>query len=436
MKLLDKLNNIRALQLFQLMRYGVLFIIRIALAKLGVLTEEIGDFEYFIFLGSAISFFWVNGLMQSLLPLNQNSKTFGKTPDKSPELFNAFLLVTAFTLIAIFALATYEFSDIGPSTPNIYFLLAFLLFTTPAYLVEYIYLLFNKPKRIIQYGFTVFTLQIVFFLSPIIAGYPIEYAYLGLVIFTFIKFCWLLILLQQYAIFKLSFTYIKEHLKLGAPLIIAAGLGGSAQYIDGFIIKHQFDEATFAKFVYGAKELPFVYLLANMLSNAMVARFSQESNITTIIADLKNESVKMMHYLFPISILLILLSNYLYPLMFRPEFAISAKVFNIYLLLIISRLVFPQTLLIGLKQSGAILKISIVELIINVTLSLIFIQWWGILGVAYATVIAYALDKLLLTILVQRKLKINATDYINFRLLTIYSVLLVAIYILVDVYLY
>lgn len=433
---LNNISNVRALQLFQIMRYGVLILIRVALAKLGILTDEIGEFEYFLFLASAVSFFWVTGILQSLLPLNHKSKTFGKNEQRSPELYNAFLLISAFTLLVILLLGGYNMSDLGETTPHFGYLLLFLLFTTPSFLVEYIYLLYNKPIRLLLYGTIVFTVQLLLVLIPIILGWSIEFAYLGLVIFSLLKFVWLLTLLAKYAQRNFSLTYIKEHMKLGLPLIISAFFGGSAQFIDGFIIKARFDESTFAVFLYGAKELPFVYLLANMLSNAMVVRVSHEENLSPVLNELKKESLKLMHVLFPVSILLVLGSNYFYPLIFRSDFAESAKIFNIYLLLVISRLVFPQTILIGLKRTGIILRMSLTELILNVTLSLIFINWWGIVGVAYATVIAYFVDKIYLVIMVKKDLSLGPASYIPVRLLLIYSILLLVSYFVSDYFLF
>ena len=431
-----KLNNVRALQVFQILKFGMLILIRIILAKLNILTEDIGDFEYFLFLAGAVSFFWVNGIIQSLLPLNRNSVTFGKSSKKSPEIFNAFLLMAGFTLLAVLLLSGYEIAEIGDSSPYFYYLILFIFLSTPANLIEYIYLLFGRTKQIVVYGISIFVLQLSFIALPLFLGYSIDWAIKGLVFTGAIKFVWLFILLQKYSLFKASRSYMMEHLKLGLPLILGAFFAGSAQYVDGFLIKNKFDEETFAVFLYGAKELPVVALLAFSLSAAMVARFANTSDHQSIFKEIKKESARLMHVLFPFSIVLLLITYSIFPIFFRAEFVESAGIFNIYLLLIISRLVFPQAILIGLKQTQTILKISIIELVINVILSILFIQWWGIMGVAYATVIAYFIDKLYLAFITWKKFNIKPKEYTNLPLLGIYSVLLVAAYLVVELVIY
>jgi O-antigen/teichoic acid export membrane protein len=95
-----------------------------------------------------------------------------------------------------------------------------------------------------------------------------------------------------------------------------------------------------------------------------------------------------MHLFFPISIGFMLVSEWMYPLLFNADFADSAAVFNVYLLLVVSRLVFPQTLLIGLKKAKTIMLVAGLELSVNFGLSILFVHQFGLVGIAFATVIA------------------------------------------------
>jgi Na+-driven multidrug efflux pump len=98
-------------------------------------------------------------------------------------------------------------------------------------------------------------------------------------------------------------------------------------------------------------------------------------------------------------------------------------------------MIFPQTILIGLKHSKIILTGSFLEIIINVTLSILFINLWGIIGVAIATVVAYFFEKLLLVYLVYKKLNILPTHYIPVKLHFIYSFITFLAYFIVVYYL-
>jgi Na+-driven multidrug efflux pump len=74
------------------------------------------------------------------------------------------------------------------------------------------------------------------------------------------------------------------------------------------------------------------------------------------------------------------------------------KIFNIYLLLIISRMLFPQTVITGLMKTRVFYLVSTNYLIINVVLSFVFVRSIGIDGIAYATVISFLVEKIMLAI--------------------------------------
>jgi O-antigen/teichoic acid export membrane protein len=133
----------------------------------------------------------------------------------------------------------------------------------------------------------------------------------------------------------------------------------------------------------------------------------------------------MMKWIFPSSIILILTSKFLFPIVFNPDFVESSLIFNIYLLIIITRFLFTRIVLIGLKNTKPIFWSSLWEIVINVVLSVIFIQFWGIAGVAIATVISYFFEKLYLVIYVKAKYGISPKEYLNVRQYSIWSVILI-----------
>ena len=311
-------------------------------------------------------------------------------------------------------------------------MLLYIFLAPPVYLIEFIFLLQKQPAKIISYGIISFSLQFVALALPIILGYDFYYSFLGLVGVSILRWILLLFLLYKYSVFSISFAYIKEHLKVGLPLILSSLLSGSAQYIDGLIITYRFDEAMFAIFRYGAREFPFVVILANAFSNSMTPEFKNATSLNDVILRIKKSSIKLMHVVFPATIVLLLVSNWIYPIIFNNDFLLSAKIFNIYLVLVISRMVFPQTILIGLKKTKYIMMSSIIEIIINVSLSLLFVVKWGILGVAFATVIAYMFDKVFLIIINKRILKIAPSQFIPFKYHLSYSIVTILVYVLVE----
>lgn len=442
MKRIKLIDNVSGLQLFQLMRFVTFLIISIIFTKSHLTRAEIGSWEMFLFIASLVSFFWVTGIIQSLLPLYHRNKTYRRLghngTSKSPEIFNAFLLLSFFSLL-FFALGhgvKYNFSvfKFSGNVPYLNLLLLYLLLSNPVCLIEYIYLLNNRSYRIFQYGVYTFTAQLILVILPVVLGKDILWAVYGLLIIAGVRWIWLLILLRRYTEMKISWEFMKEHLYLGTPLILTSLISGSAQYIDGVIVSAVYrDPAMFAWFRYGAKEFPLVLMLANGLSNAMLPEFSTRARMKESLAKIKVRSRRLMHICFPATMLLMLFARWIFPRMFTPEFQKSADIFLIYTLLVIPRLLFPQTVIVGRKKTHITLYSSIFEFAVNIPLSLLMIKWgYGLVGVVLATFIVYTVGKISLSGYLWIKMHIKPYEYIPLKLFFIYSSLLTLLFVLID----
>ncbi|WP_346858680.1 oligosaccharide flippase family protein [uncultured Draconibacterium sp.] len=426
------LNTISAFQFFQLLRYSTLILIGIVFTKTTLTQTAIGEYETFVFIAGAVSFFWLNGLLKALLPLSSETENTGQK-----TFFSAFVVIQIFSVLAALLLYFLQpfFSGFllnDKAIPEINLLLLFVVVGVPANLVEYYYLIKKQNKAILIYGLLSFFLQFVLVVLPVLFGYGIQLVLKGLVLSSLLKYVWLCIVFITKREISFSKDFVKEHLNLGGPLIAATLLSGSAQFVDGFIVTSKFDEETFAVFRYGARELPLAMLLANALSSAMLPAFANKENLHENLRQLKKSVSKLMQILFPITAVLLIVSKPVFPVLFNPDFTESATIFNIYLLLVISRLLMPQTILNGLKISKPILSASFLELVLNVVLSLVFVQFWGIAGIAMATFVAYLFEKIYLVVLVRRKLNIQLSEYLSIRNYTLYSFGIIVIFIFTE----
>lgn len=422
------MTPVRALQFFQVLRFGTFFLTGILFTKLGLSTDDIGIYEALLFLGSVLSFFWLSGLTQSLLA-NYQPK------EKSKEFFNSFLVLAAISVVVFIAfrllITPYSFMANNPEVLYFYGVFSFyLLFIGPSFLAEYMLLLKEKSKGLVLYGTVAFGVQLASVAGPIAFGFGLEEVMIGLVASSIVRFVITLGLLAKYAEFKLEMIYIKQFLITAGPLMAATLLSGSAEYLDGFIVSKYFDEGTFAVYRYGAKEFPLVLLLANAFSNGMVPKVAQQG-VNKAVQTIKKESLKLMHLFFPTSIGFMFVSQWAYPKLFNSDFAESAVVFNVYLLLVVSRLVFPQTLLIGLKKTKTIMLVAGLELAVNFGLSILFVQQFGLVGIAFATVVASVLDKLVLMVMLKSWHGVSPTSYWPWQWHLGYSVMIGLAYCLV-----
>lgn len=440
MNLKKVFTNVGSLQLYQLMRFTTFLIISILFTKSQMSKTDIGLFEVFLFIAGFVSFFWVTGIIQSFLSLTHNNKTFNRqgamSKGKSPEIFNAFIILSFFSilvfLIGLGLRGNFAVYNVGGNSPYINLLLAYILLSNPSVLIEYIYLIRNKPNYIFIYGVITYGIQLVLVLYPVFSGMDFLWSLVGLVLISAIRMVWVLIMVFKYAKFEFSWGYMKEHLTLATPLIISALLSGSAQYIDGIVITRTLSAESFAIFRYGAKEFPLTIILANGLSSALISEFGKQGGLNKSMDAIRHQSRRLMHFLFPISIVVMIFSRWFYPIIFNEEFIRSADVFMMYLLLIIPRLIFPQTILIGLKKTKVILVASSIEIVLNVLLSIYLVRYYGTVGVALATVIVYIFEKAFLVGYNHYGLNIPPKRYIPVKTYFVYTILIILTFVLID----
>ncbi len=436
MNLKKYINNISALQYFQLFRFGILFLVSICFAKSHLSISEIGIYEKLIFLSGAISFFWVNGLIQSLLPLYNNNKSF-KATEKTPILFNALLISFAFSIVIAIILLVSEknISSFLISTTEIpykWLFITFFVISTPSFLLEYVYLLLKKPYSIIIYSSLTFSLQFLLVVVPIWLGYGVEESLYGLIAISFLRLIWLISLVLKNSRAIVSVAFIKEHLSLALPLIAGALISGSMTYIDGIIVSNHFDTATFAIYRYGARELPLALLLASTFSNAMIPEFSDKKNIDGFLQSLKSKSRQLMHFLFPLSIIMIMISQWLFSVIFNPQFTGASGIFNVFLLLVINRMLFPHTILLVMKKTNIVLYTSIIEFVIKLILSIWLVNHFNIVGVALGTFIAFSFERIIMIFYNYKYLGIKPASYIDIKWYLFYTIIILTVYLFVE----
>ncbi|HKK80993.1 MAG TPA: oligosaccharide flippase family protein, partial [Prolixibacteraceae bacterium] len=404
----------------------------IMLSKSGISQADIGHYETFVLIAGAFTFFWVNGFLKVLMPTWSEKKE----EERPALLFNIFLLLSAFSVLA--AISVFLLSDgvsqlllNGNKAPLPGVLALYILFNSPALMVEYIYLLKDRPKRIVTYAIIIFTLQIAAVGIPPFIGCELKTILHGLLGVSVIRYLWLLKILKSNAQASVNKQFLKEYIRFGYPLVLSTLLSSSARYIDGFIITSQFSPDNFAIFQYGARELPLALLFSNSLSMAMLSRFTRK-DIASPLAEFKSEVYRLHWALFPISIILMLTSHQLFPVVFNPEFEASATIFNIYLLLLISRLLFPQTIITAKKMNRYIVQASFFEIVINVTLSITLAKILGLAGVAYATVAAYLFEKIYLLAILRKTMNIRISEILPIKIYSVMSILLITSFILVE----
>ncbi len=425
-----KITTTTALQFNQILRQGSLVLTSVLLAKSGLSTDDIGGYESLIFVGTTLSYFWLNALIQSALSfipsLNES--------EKSKTTFNIFLIFNALSIVLFLILMVFKhpISLILTDQTDLpfYELYAiFLLLSFPPLLLESFWTVTEKPFQLIAYAFVSHLLLPVALVLPLWLGYGFVYSFYGMIAVASVRYIWLIVnILYQCKTFEISTKIIRSFLILALPLMAYSFLNGFVTSFSSWIVNwfNNGDRQIFAIFRFGAREFPLALALATGLSNSIIPKIAE--NNAAGLALLKHKSERLWHILFPTSIVLMLTAKWLFPLVFNPSFAKSADVFCLFLLLLTSRALFPQAILLALKETKTMLYISIIETITIVILSFLLIHWFNTEGVAFALVIGFLLEKILIILYLKKQYKIDFQDYTNKNLYLVYSFALVISY--------
>jgi O-antigen/teichoic acid export membrane protein len=202
---------------------------------------------------------------------------------------------------------------------------------------------------------------------------------------------------------------------------IAAGL---ARSFDAWLVARHFDDQVFAIFRYGAREFPLVLALAGGMSTAMISKLLIPSGVS----ELKERTTRLMHICYPIIAVCMLASVPLFVFVFGEAFREGAWIFNVYLLLTLFQLVFPQTIMTARGDTRWLWYIAMIELAVNIVASLVLLHHVGLIGIAFGTLIAFLVEKVLMLSFVQWKYGLRVGEVVSFKTWITYAVILVIAY--------
>lgn len=408
-KLID--DDLAALQFFQLAKFFSLLAVSVLLVKSGYSKEDVAQYEFMLWLAGAVSFFWVNALVQVFL----SHQPKWRLDSQSQNLKSVFLIFQVLAVISSLV-AFIAYKNITVSL--------FILFQTPANFNEYFFFSQRKNKQLLIYSVLTILTIVLFIAALSFYSFDIEYLLNALVLGAFLR--WIVTLFVSFSFFNSKTIWPdKEFLTAFGLLSLSFILSGSAEFVNGWLVKFFANESFFAEFRLGSKEIPIFTILAATLSNSFISKISANKDLG--IAQLKEKSKRYMHLLFPLSIIFVLASSLIYDLFLSSAYNNSADLFSILMLLTIPRLIFPQTIMHALNQQKVITIISAVELTINITLAIILFPLLGLKGIVLAIVLANFIEKLILLVYLKLNLGISPSTYIPIPIYMSYSILLTLI---------
>jgi O-antigen/teichoic acid export membrane protein len=411
---------------YQVIRYLVSVCTSVILVKSALPQSDLGFLEMMIFIVVSLSAFWSAGLNNAVFSL-YSSLSEDKKIILPAHYVLVMVLFSGLLSLSVYILSPQVlrlFTGLG-DMPGWFYVPLYIFFSVPLLTIEGLLFLKKKSSTLLSYtlwsqGGWLLVISVVALWQPDIHTFILAH-----IVWALIRWVYMWYVGTEGKGFVPDVSLILNLCRYSWPLVLTLAAGYGMDTIDGLFVSHFYDAGYFPVFRYGAREMPLSALLLSSLSVAMIPGLMQNSLQSREIYE---RATRLMHILYPVSFVLMVLSPWIFPLLYSEAYTDSAYIFNIYLLILASRILLPQTYTMALQKHKVVLLSGVLELILNVILSFAFMSLWGVYGLALATVLAYFFQKIFLLLYNKHYLGIPYFSYINWRYYVGYNVLLLAFF--------
>ncbi|MEH6679590.1 MAG: polysaccharide biosynthesis C-terminal domain-containing protein [Sediminicola sp.] len=415
-----------------MMRTFEVLLISVFLSRVMADKNELGELLQIIFISSIIV------TMLSGFPLAMNF-FYGKYKGKEEKenLFVKFILSTFAITITLCILIFIFKSGLGSSFKNqaiennIYVvLLFFIIKTINSIFPNYHYLKKKLDKYLILYTITTIFLIGFFFYDYYASTLN---AFLIFQQLLFVELLRMLINIFIINLSELNFRNIffnKNEWVYVITISFGVILGAFNLYIDKYLIAIMLNPTEFVFYQNGAINLPFVNIITSSLFIASIPTFADlytKGEFLKLIKETKKLILKCSILLLPILVYCFFEAIPLIKMLYGDDFQISGEIFKVYILrYIFSVMAFSIYMgSIGLEKKSNL--IILLTALIGLGLNLVLIPYYGIIGAAWAIVIASLSTIFISFVYISIKLKTHFYDYFplkNYIKILITSILL------------
>tara|TARA_R110002124_G_scaffold170608_4_gene338206 strand:- start:14036 stop:15481 length:1446 start_codon:yes stop_codon:yes gene_type:complete len=272
-----------------------------------------------------------------------------------------------------------------------------LIFQTPMQSLISVLIYEGKTKYVsiisssISFLFTGLTFLLIYFNGELLEFIILKSLY-PFILFVF----YVIIVLGIYKInFKLIFSLISRKqmvyiLSISWPLAIASVLNIISMQVDKLIVSYTSSPDIFAIYANGAIEVPFIAVITGAISSVIVSKMSREvkdNNMDRAYLYFKSAATNSALILFPIMIFFLMYSREFMTILYSEKYIESYIPFSIYLFFLPIRIVVFGSAFIAVGKGGLIVSRALIELLLNIILSLTLYYFIGIWGIAISSVL-------------------------------------------------
>jgi O-antigen/teichoic acid export membrane protein len=337
----------------------------------------------------------------------------------STNIFSAFVLGTIGTIALIISSQLFgnwfKNDQLGDLIP-IYAIT--LIFSLPFQSINAFFIYKNKVK--LSAGIAILTnlIKIALVIGSIQLYNSVYLALFSIFISQLLQFVIGFLAVKNSLTLNLKKTLIITQLKKGFPLGLTGILGAGILYIDGIMVSKLEGVQAFAIYRNGAIEVPFISTIYGSIAAIIlpeVARLYKESNFKEIVNLKRKVIMNTMMLTYPVLVFLLFNSRDLIVLYLGQKYEASAIIFAIFNLTLLIRVNDYHDILIAANKTKYILYFYSVVFLLNLILNYFFINLWGSVGAAYATIISLLIFSFLHLYKSAKTIQASIKDFVNLK---------------------
>lgn len=219
----------------------------------------------------------------------------------------------------------------------------------------------------------------------------------------------------------IKYDKIKEVLFFGIPIGLSSLIGSLNTNIDKLLVGRYLDDQSFAIISNGSYEIPVLSLVGISLFNILIPSLKHKldlGNNSEVLKLWRRAGEVMITVIIPITIGTIVFAKEIIVFLFSNKYLDAVIIFQIYQINAITRIYIYGTFFLAAGQSKRYTQNSIYHLVNNFLLSLILINFLGVLGVALAAVLSNIIQVFIQNHQISKILKVQMKNVFPYKSLS------------------
>ncbi len=297
-------------------------------------------------------------------------------------------------------------------TPLIKIICFSFIFGLPLQCFNPIMFCLNLHKKSVFTNIFYVLLTTLSIILPVLLGYNLDVIFCSLILSLIIQFLYFVFLINKNIVgkFRIEKQLIKDQFKYGLPVGFSEISGIINRQLDKFFISFYYLPQQFAIYSIGARELPFVNLITYSISNVIQPRLVElhhQGRKSDFIRLWHESTRKTALVIFPIFVFFFIMAEEFIVLLFTDSYIESVIFLKVYLFVLIFRISAYGPVLLAMGYPKIVFMASILGLLFNIVFNYAFINFFGMIGPAYATVMINLFLFFYLLVNIKIKLDIN-----------------------------